>query len=140
MSIRNNKFLFTLLLLMMAAVIAACGGNGGGGDTGGGDTGGDTTENGGDTGGDSGGGDTTASGDPESGATVFENNCMSCHGQEGAGGSGPNLQESETASNHDEVVDIVTNGTDGGMPAFGDQLSDQEIQDVAAYVSQLGSN
>ena len=29
----------------------------------------------------------------------------------------------------------VTNGG-GGMPAFGDRLSEQEIQDVATYVSE----
>ena len=31
------------------------------------------------------------------------------------------------------VVDRVTNGA-GAMPAFGDQLDEQQIQDVAAYV------
>lgn len=120
----KNKFLLSLLMLAMAAVIAACGG--GGGSEGGGDSGG----------GDSGGGGETAQGDPEAGAAVFENNCMSCHGSEGSGGSAPALQGNDTASNHDEVVDIVTNGADGGMPAFEGQLSEQEINDVAAYVSQ----
>jgi mono/diheme cytochrome c family protein len=32
------------------------------------------------------------------------------------------------------VVDRVTNGS-GAMPSFADSLSEQEIRDVAAYVS-----
>ena len=35
---------------------------------------------------------------------------------------------------YDAVVSQVTNGG-GGMPAFGDSLSEEQIQDVAAYVS-----
>lgn len=120
----KNKFLLVLLMLAMAAVIAACGG---GGDSGG-------------SGSDSGGGGETTSGDADAGAAVFENNCMSCHGAEGEGASAPSLQESDVASNHDEVVDIVTNGTDGGMPAFEGQLSEQEINDVSAYVSEQIAN
>ncbi|MGZ8708134.1 MAG: c-type cytochrome, partial [Gaiellaceae bacterium] len=36
------------------------------------------------------------------------------------------------------VVDRVTNGQ-GAMPAFSDQLDEQEIADVAAYVVQSTS-
>ena len=35
-----------------------------------------------------------------------------------------------------KVVSQVTNGG-GGMPAFGDSLTEQQIQDVAAYVSSV---
>ncbi len=34
---------------------------------------------------------------------------------------------------YDKVVSQVTNGG-GGMPPFGDSLTEQQIQDVAAYV------
>ena len=44
---------------------------------------------------------------------------------------GPSLDE--TKPNAALVVDRVTNGR-GVMPAFGDQLEEQQIQDVAAYV------
>ena len=77
----------------------------------------------------------TAQGDAEAGADVFASaGCGGCHTLEAAGSSGatgPNLDE--LAPDHDTVVRQVTNGG-GGMPAFGDSLSDEQIQDVAAFV------
>jgi mono/diheme cytochrome c family protein len=74
-------------------------------------------------------------GNAEAGADVFQSaGCGGCHTLEaaGAGGTiGPSLDESQPA--HDLVVDRVTNGM-GAMPAFGDQLSEEQIQDVAAFV------
>ncbi|MDQ3875074.1 MAG: c-type cytochrome, partial [Actinomycetota bacterium] len=40
---------------------------------------------------------------------------------------------------HDLVVDRVTNGK-GAMPSFKDQLSEKQIQDVAAYVSSAAGS
>ena len=75
-------------------------------------------------------------GDPGAGAAVFTSaGCGSCHTLAAAGSTGavgPNLDE--TMPNVALVVDRVTNGK-GGMPAFADQLSEQEIADVAAYVA-----
>jgi mono/diheme cytochrome c family protein len=65
--------------------------------------------------------------------------CGSCHTLSKAGTSGtigPNLDD--TTLSFDEVVEQVTNGG-GAMPPFGEQLSDQEIQDVAAYVTGSSS-
>jgi mono/diheme cytochrome c family protein len=74
-------------------------------------------------------------GDAAAGKEVFASaGCGGCHVLEDAGTSGavgPNLDESQPS--HELVVDRVTNGQ-GAMPAFGDQLSDEEIQNVAAYV------
>jgi mono/diheme cytochrome c family protein len=74
-------------------------------------------------------------GDPEAGKGVFASAaCGSCHTLEAAGSSGtigPNLDDS--APGYEAIVEQVTNGG-GGMPAFGDQLSDDQIQDVAAFV------
>jgi mono/diheme cytochrome c family protein len=76
-----------------------------------------------------------AAGDAEAGAGVFEEaGCGGCHMLEAAGSSGsigPNLDESQPDAAL--VVDRVTNGQ-GAMPAFGDRLSEEEIQSVAAYV------
>jgi cytochrome c6 len=76
-------------------------------------------------------------GDPAAGREVFlgPSNCGSCHaladaGTEGA--IGPNLDESQPPL--ELVVDRVTNGQ-GAMPSFSGSLSEQEINDVAAYVS-----
>ena len=74
-------------------------------------------------------------GDAEAGAAVFEEaGCGGCHTLEAAGSSGsigPNLDDSQPDAAL--VVDRVTNGA-GAMPAFGDRLSEEEIQNVAAYV------
>lgn len=76
-----------------------------------------------------------AEGDATNGATVWENaGCGSCHTLAAAGATGavgPNLDDLKPSQ--ETVVQQVTNGG-GGMPAFGDQLSEQEILDVAAYV------
>jgi cytochrome c6 len=74
-------------------------------------------------------------GDAAAGEAVFASaGCGACHTLEaaGAGGNvGPNLDESQP--DHELVVDRVTHGA-GAMPAFEDDLTEQQIQDVAAYV------
>ena len=82
-------------------------------------------------------GESGADGDPVAGKEVFvgAGGCGSCHAFSDAGTSGtigPNLDESEPS--FDLAVDRVTNGQ-GAMPSFSGQLSEQQIADVAAYVS-----
>jgi cytochrome c551 len=81
-----------------------------------------------------GGGGGGGQGDAAAGEEVFTADCGTCHTLEEAGTSGnigPVLDESTL--DFDGVVQQVTEGG-GGMPAFGGQLSEQEIQDVAAFV------
>ena len=78
-------------------------------------------------------GTTPTGGDPEAGEQVYLDNCAICHADDGSGGTGPNLTGEDEEG---EIVDIVTNG-EGAMPAFGGQLTEQEIADVAAYVAQI---
>jgi cytochrome c551 len=88
----------------------------------------DTGQQGDEGGGGDGGGDAAA------GEEIFVANCGSCHTLEEAGTSGnigPNLDDSSFDQGAVEVQ--VTNGG-GGMPAFGGQLSEEEIQNVAAFV------
>jgi cytochrome c6 len=78
-----------------------------------------------------------AQGDPVAGKEVFlgTSGCAGCHTLADAGSTGtigPNLDDLKPS--HDAVVAQVTSGG-GGMPAFGDSLSEEQIQDVAAYVS-----
>lgn len=74
-------------------------------------------------------------GDPEAGAEVYASaGCGTCHALADAGSTGtigPDLDASQPS--HELVVDRVTNGA-GAMPSFADQLSEQQIADVAAYV------
>jgi cytochrome c553 len=79
-----------------------------------------------------------ASGNAEAGREVFETAaCGGCHTLADAGTDGvigPNLDASMPPV--DLVVERVTNGS-GVMPSFKDQLTPQQIQDVAAYVSSV---
>jgi len=92
-------------------------------------------------GGETGQGETTppppaAGGDAAAGKQVFESaGCASCHTLADAGANGtvgPNLDEAKPPAAL--VVDRVTNGK-GVMPAFKGQLTEKQIEDVAAYVS-----
>jgi mono/diheme cytochrome c family protein len=86
-----------------------------------------------------GGATATAAVDPAKGRELFNNwGCNSCHSLADAGASGhvgpaldgnPNLTKAL-------VVDRVTNGQ-GPMPAFGGQMTDEEIATVATYVAQV---
>lgn len=82
---------------------------------------------------------TEAQGDPVAGKVVFTGSagCIGCHtlADAGATGSvGPNLDA--TKPSYDKVVDRATNGL-GIMPSFKDTLTEQQISDVAAYVSSV---
>jgi mono/diheme cytochrome c family protein len=76
-----------------------------------------------------------SAGDAAAGEAVFASAaCGGCHTLEAAGSSGnvgPNLDEAKPA--YDLVIDRVTNGK-SPMPSFKGQLSEKQIQDVAAYV------
>jgi cytochrome c551 len=75
-------------------------------------------------------------GDPAAGAEVFAENCSTCHGADGGGGNGgPDLNTMPLAQSEEGAIQQVTNGG-GGMPAFGGTLSEEEIENVAAYVAQ----
>lgn len=76
----------------------------------------------------------------DAGRAVFvQAGCGNCHTLADAGTTaaiGPNLDEA--APPLERVIDVVTNGA-GGMPAFGGQLGEAEIQDVAEYVVAVTS-
>ena len=80
-------------------------------------------------------------GDPVAGKAVFASaGCASCHTLADAGATGtigPNLDAASPSA--DLVVERVTNGQ-GVMPSFKDTLSEQQIQDVAAYVSSVAGS
>ncbi len=70
------------------------------------------------------------------GATLFMQNCASCHTLAAAhatGSVGPNLDQLKPSKA--TLVSKVTDGG-GGMPAFGGRLSAAQIKAIAAYVAQ----
>ena len=81
-------------------------------------------------------------GDPVAGKEIFlgASACGGCHTLSDAGTTGavgPNLDDSQPSE--ELVVDRVTNGQ-GGMPSFSSTLSEQQIADVAAYVSSVAGS
>jgi len=81
-------------------------------------------------------------GDPAAGKEVFlgASACGGCHTLADAGSTGavgPNLDDAQPGA--ELVLDRVTNGQ-GGMPSFSSTLSEQQIADVAAYVSSVAGS
>jgi mono/diheme cytochrome c family protein len=89
------------------------------------------------------------------GARIFAANCARCHGKEGKG-DGPDLVKLQSAVSPDDWTDKQSNQeltdtfilamiTKGGkangksrmMPAFGDKLNAQQVQDLLAFIRSL---
>jgi mono/diheme cytochrome c family protein len=89
------------------------------------------------------------------GAELFATNCARCHGKE-AKGDGPDLVKLQAAVSPDDWTDKQSNQeltdtfitamiTKGGkangksriMPAFGDKLSTQQVQDLLAFIRSM---
>jgi mono/diheme cytochrome c family protein len=82
------------------------------------------------------GGDSEPGGGGEEslGQQVYEENCATCHGPDGQGGTGPQLgdgavEENLTVEEHTEVVNEGRNG----MPAWEGRLTPEEIDAVVTY-------
>ena len=87
---------------------------------------------------------TATTGDPVAGREIFlsvaQPPCGSCHTLADAGTTGsvgPNLDDSSPSM--DKVVERVTEGR-GVMPSFRDSLTEEQIADVAAYVSSAAGS
>ncbi len=71
----------------------------------------------------------------EAGQTVYELNCAGCHAADGTGVEGVGRPLIGIASQGDRArhVESVTSGRTA-MPAFGEQLSSEEIDQAISYV------
>jgi cytochrome c oxidase cbb3-type subunit 3/ubiquinol-cytochrome c reductase cytochrome c subunit len=82
-------------------------------------------------------------GDPNVGYTLFQQNCAACHGEQGEGRVGASLNSAFAAIYPGAfTIETVKRGIPGSlMPPFaqsyGGPLTDQQINDVAAYVLSL---
>ncbi len=77
------------------------------------------------------------------GATIYASNCASCHGAngEGMGQVFPALAGNDKLADANFVIDVVLNGRPGtSMPAFGGQLSDEEVAAVVSYIRTSWGN
>jgi len=76
----------------------------------------------------------TAGGNIAAGQAIYEQRCNSCH-PNGNAGAGPALRGKNLSAQR--ITAQVRNGG-GGMPAFpANQISDQQLTDLVAYVQSL---
>jgi cytochrome c oxidase cbb3-type subunit III len=81
--------------------------------------------------------------DPIAGRKIFAENCVSCHGDAGKGNQevgAPNLTDKIWLYGSDEatIIETITNGRSGVMPAWTGRLDPSTIKAMAVYVHSLG--
>jgi mono/diheme cytochrome c family protein len=78
--------------------------------------------------------------DTAPGRRVFETNCATCHGSNGAGTKVghevgvPNLRSQEIQQHSNQAWKQQIKNGKNSMPAFGDMLSSQQIDLIVKYV------
>ena len=84
------------------------------------------------------------------GAAIYSTECQVCHGQ----GGGDGVQAAELGLNPpdwldpsrlvgfsaDELMAVINSGSESGMPAFADKLTEAQIQSVTGFIQTLGFN
>lgn len=81
--------------------------------------------------------------DPETlaeGKSLFQSNCMPCHGPSGEGGIGPNLTDTAwiNVRKIEDLPAVIANGVlDKGMPPWASILGDKKVRQTAAFVLSL---
>jgi len=81
--------------------------------------------------------------DAAAGAKIFAEDCVACHGEAGKGNpevGAPNLTDQIWLYGSDEatIIETVTNGRGGVMPAWEGRLDPATIKAMAVYVHSLG--
>ena len=77
------------------------------------------------------------------GKGLFGDNCAACHGRGGQGVVGlyPNLTDNDWlwGGNMEKIQETIVQGRRGFMPAFGQVLKPEQLDDVAEYVLTLSN-
>lgn len=75
------------------------------------------------------------------GKIVYDDNCLSCHGDDGRGDIGPNLTDQYwlyADGSAESVYQIAFKGVEeNGMPPWGEILSKEEIYQAVSYIMTL---
>ncbi len=73
------------------------------------------------------------------GQQVYTRNCASCHGGAGGGGLGTQFSDGKILAAFPDEADeaAVVSGGRNGMPAFGERLSEDEIDAVVRYTREI---
>lgn len=77
------------------------------------------------------------------GATLFAEQCVACHGEKGGGNQelgAPNLSDAIWlyGNRREDVMQSISTGRGGKMPAWSGRLDDVTIKALAVYVQSLG--
>jgi len=79
-----------------------------------------------------------AQADPLAGQKLFASNCAMCHGAEAEGGIGPDLHgELAYGRTKEAIHESIAKGRPNGMPAFGSQLSGNDLDNLTAFILSL---
>jgi cytochrome c oxidase cbb3-type subunit 3 len=80
----------------------------------------------------------------ELGENVFKANCVTCHGLNAEGNSGPNLTDDAYihVKSIEDIATVINDGAKAGaMPAWGNRLHPNEVVLVSSYIAALrGTN
>lgn len=77
------------------------------------------------------------------GKAIFEKECVTCHGQKGEGGIGPNMTDQYWLYGGDikGIFKTIKYGAKNGMQAWEKKLKPEQIKNVASYILTLqGTN
>lgn len=77
-------------------------------------------------------------------ASLFKSKCVMCHGEDGSGNTpsgkalkAKDIRSEETQKKSDaEIAEVITKGRNK-MPAFGQKLKPEQIQQLVGYIRQL---
>lgn len=75
---------------------------------------------------------------PENAAaeTLYQKNCLSCHGGNLQGGMGPDLRKIGASLGTEEIEAIIADGK-GKMPQFKSRLDEKEIGELAGWLAEM---
>jgi len=77
----------------------------------------------------------TLDGDAVSGREVYvANNCNSCHGADGTGGTAPGFTSFIPTLSAEQIVQTVLGGVGDAMPPYENEVSDQDAADLLSYL------
>jgi mono/diheme cytochrome c family protein len=71
-----------------------------------------------------------------SGAQLYSDNCVICHGKDGKAGMSGATDLSTSVLSHESTVDVIANGRNA-MRAFSNQFTKEEIEAIAKHVESL---
>lgn len=73
------------------------------------------------------------------GKKAYAERCAACHGPEAKGGIGPDLTRKQFKYGRDEktIKQSIEQGRPGGMPAFGGQVSHEQLEGLVKYILSL---